>query len=269
MGWWLLIIGVIFIIAGLYGKITEYKNLREYVDFQNMTTNKRYLKVQDQGETQKENGFELNIKKRRKTPDTQHPVDNSGLAEDNMQDIKDKKNKLNRINRDLDQIINEITRKESKIRNYFEQIEHTGKSKKSTTGSTATDKNEITDNIGLRSEPESQKSGENNKNQIDKGPKQNNREGQQKEQARDALLNNKEKIEEVKADFQRVLDQTSTTFEEETSANKQKMPGKHAKVLTLYRQGKDLEEIAEELNIGIRETQLILRLHQGEADKNV
>ena len=209
MGWWLLISGILIVTVGLFGKIKEYRKLREYIDFQNMTTNKRYLKEED-------------IKKKKDKGKGKQVIRKDGKNErqkeqndENIKNMIDKRDELNRINEELNQIIGQITRKESMIK-------------------------KIIKNSDIKKE--------------------------------NLLNNNKEKVlddktEERKADFKKVLDQSSTTKKEDV-AFEEEITSRDEKIMDYHQQGFSIEEIAEKLNLGIRETQLILRLHQREADKD-
>ena len=62
----------------------------------------------------------------------------------------------------------------------------------------------------------------------------------------------------VASNFQNILQKKY----EKDEKNDQKLPEKYQKVVSLSREGKNAEEIAQELNIGIRETNIILKLYK-------
>lgn len=96
-------------------------------------------------------------------------------------------------------------------------------------------------------------------------------------QLEDKLLEKSSKVsaEEKKeqAEFKELLNREYSLAEEEESLPGEPVvggiSGKYQEVLQLAREGMEIDEIARKLNLGIRETGLILRLYQKEEDSLV
>ena len=73
-----------------------------------------------------------------------------------------------------------------------------------------------------------------------------------------------EVIEEQGNNFEKIFNKTNDKI------NKEKLPEKYKQILLLARQEYSAQDIAEKLNLGIRETKLILKFHQrkSEADNS-
>ena len=74
------------------------------------------------------------------------------------------------------------------------------------------------------------------------------------------ISKNEKNEDDVEQSFQELLNKSSNNM------NENNLPEKHKKILNLAQDGLSREEIADQLNIGIRETALILRMHRRGAD---
>lgn len=174
MLWWLLILGSLLLLFGVFIKYKEYEDYGDYKDFQNLTTKKRYIKLDDS-----DNKNNINANK-----------DNNKNLDLAMKDAEEKEKKLAKINDNLDKIIQEITEKEEKIQKSLAKLED----------------NDIKD--------------------------------------------------KTNTDFKKIFNTKTQKID------KNSLSERDQKILNLAEKGLEKEEIADELNIGIRETALILRMHK-------
>ena len=175
MLWWLLILGTLLLLLGIFIKYKEYEDYGDYKDFQNLTTNKRYIKLDDSDN--------------KKNSDLKKDKNNKNL-DMSVKDAEEKEKKLAKINNNLDKIIQEITEKEEKIQKSLAKL----------------DDDDIKD--------------------------------------------------KTKKDFKKVFNNSAQKLD------KSSLSKRDQKILNLAEKGLEKEEIADELNIGIRETALILRMHK-------
>ncbi len=168
MAWWLIATGGLLFLLGLFVKIKEYEDYGDYKDFQNLTTQKRYIRRND----------------------NENINNNDKSLEMVVKDAEKKQKRLSMINENLDQIIQEISKKEKKIQDSL------------------------------------------------------------------AEMNSKTTNQSLNNNFKKILNKTSEEINENTLSEK------HKKIINLYEDGFSEEEIADKLNIGVRETGLILRMHK-------
>ncbi|MFW6409460.1 MAG: helix-turn-helix transcriptional regulator [Halanaerobiales bacterium] len=167
MAWLFVFTGAVLFFIGLVGKLREYKTSRapENVYPKNMQQN-----MQKPGSAVKLDVNEKNV----------------GIEYDHIQQARQKRDKLKKINNELEELIEEISKKEKRL------------------------KNSVKDD----------------------------------------------------SDFAKVMSQAGAKLAEE------KLSPRQQKILKLSSDGLSPEEIAEEMDIGVREARLILRMRGKEVDKN-